>query len=52
MWITLIAMAIAASVCLSAVNLASQINKIRDGDNASSLQYHQTTHSPQSKHPV
>jgi hypothetical protein len=30
MWITFIATAIAASVCLSVVNLASEINKIRD----------------------
>ena len=30
MWITLITTAMAASVCLSVVNLASQINKVRD----------------------
>jgi hypothetical protein len=30
MWATLIATAMAASVCLSVVNLASQINKVRD----------------------
>jgi hypothetical protein len=30
MWVTLIATAMAASVCLSVVNLVSQINKVRD----------------------
>lgn len=39
MWITLIATAIAASVCLSAVNLASEINKIRDARNTPPLEY-------------
>jgi len=39
MWITLIATAIAASVCLSAVNLASEINKIRDARSAPPLEY-------------
>jgi len=39
MWITLIATAIAASVCLSVLNLASEINKIRDAKNTQSLEY-------------
>ena len=30
MWVTLIAAATAASICLSVVNLASQINKVRN----------------------
>lgn len=30
MWVTLIATALAASVCLSEVNLASQIKAVRD----------------------
>lgn len=39
MWITLIATAIAASVCLSAVNLASEISKIRDTRNTPPLEH-------------
>jgi hypothetical protein len=30
MWVTLIATAIAASICLSVVNLTSEINKVRN----------------------
>ena len=30
MWATLIATAVAASICLSVVNLTSEINKVRD----------------------
>jgi hypothetical protein len=30
MWVTLMTTALAASVCLSVVNLASQINNVRD----------------------
>jgi hypothetical protein len=39
MWITLIATAIAAAVCLSALNLASELSKIRDARNTPSLEY-------------
>jgi hypothetical protein len=46
MWITLIATAIAAAVCLSAVNLASEINKIRDARNAPSLEYGAPSNMP------
>jgi hypothetical protein len=30
MWVTLIATAVAASICLSVVNLTSEINKVRN----------------------
>jgi hypothetical protein len=39
MWNTIITTAIAASVCLSVVNLASEINKIHDLRYASSVEY-------------
>ena len=43
MWITIITTAIAASVCLGVVNLASEINRIRDLKYSSSVE-----HKPQS----
>ena len=39
MWVTLITTAMAASVCLSVVNLASQINKVRDVRHAPIIEY-------------
>jgi len=42
MWTTLFAAALAASVCFSAVNLASEINKVRHGADAASTSSVQT----------
>ena len=38
MWVTLIATAIAASICLSVVNLTSEINKVRDARNSAGVE--------------
>ena len=39
MWVTLIATAMAASVCLSVVNLASQINKVQDARHSTIVEF-------------
>ena len=39
MWVTVIATAMAASICLSVVSLTSQLNKIRDARNQTTIEY-------------
>jgi hypothetical protein len=39
MWASLFTIAVAAAVCLSAVNLASEINKIQEAKHAVAVQY-------------
>jgi hypothetical protein len=51
MWITFIATAIAASVCLSVVNLASEINKIRDVRSSPPLENIAPSNAPPSEQP-
>jgi hypothetical protein len=46
MWVTLITTAMAASVCLSVVNLASQINKVRDVRHAPIIEFSPPHKSP------
>jgi hypothetical protein len=39
MWASLFTIAVAAAVCLSAVNLASEINKIQEAKHAAAVGY-------------
>ena len=39
MWASLFAIAVAAAVCLSAVNLASEINKIQEAKHTAAVEY-------------
>ena len=51
MWDLLFAIAVAAAVCLSAVNVASEINKIRDVRFSRSLEYIAPSNAPPSEQP-
>ena len=43
MWTSLFAIAVAAAVCLSAVNLASEINKIQEARHSTVVEYSTST---------
>ena len=51
MWITLIATAVATAVCLSVVNLASEINRIRDARVSPSIEYNALSKAPRLEQP-
>jgi len=46
MWVTFIATAVATAVCLSVVNLASEINRIRDVRVSPSTEYNTLSDAP------
>jgi hypothetical protein len=46
MWASLFTIAVAAAVCLSAVNLASEINKIQEARHAAAVEYSTPTGAP------
>jgi hypothetical protein len=49
MWASLFTIAVAASICLSVVNLASEINKIQEAKHAAAAEYSTPTGAPPSK---
>ena len=51
MWITFIATAVATAVCLSVVNLASEINQIRDARVSPSIDYNALSKAPRLEQP-
>ena len=51
MWITFIATAVATAVCLSVVNLASEINRIRDASISPSIEYNALSNAPRWQQP-
>jgi hypothetical protein len=46
MWASFFAIAVAAAICLSAVNLASEINKIQQAKHAAAVEYRAPTGAP------
>ena len=51
MWVTFIATAVATAVCLSVVNLASEINRIRDARVSPSIEYNALSRAPRVEQP-
>jgi hypothetical protein len=49
MWASLFTIAVAASICLSVVNLASEINKIRDARYPPAIEYSAPSGAPTSE---
>jgi hypothetical protein len=49
MWASLFATAVAAAVCLSAVNLASEINKIQSAPHSAVVEYNTPSSEPASE---
>ena len=52
MWASLFTIAVAAAVCLSAVNLASKISKIQEAKHAAAVEYSTPTGAPASKRAI
>jgi hypothetical protein len=46
MWVSLFAIAVAAAVCLSAANLASEINKIHEARHSAVVEYSAPSDAP------
>ena len=51
MWITFVATAVAAAVCLSVVNLACEINRIRDLRVSPSIEHNALSNMPRLEQP-
>jgi hypothetical protein len=49
MWASFFTIAVAAGVCLSAVNLVSEINKIHDGRHSAVVEYRMPSDAPPSE---
>jgi hypothetical protein len=49
MWASLFTIAVAAAVCLSAVNLASEINKIQEAKHTAAIEHSTPTGAPPSE---